>query len=132
MSSPLEPKGNIQKRSCEYVKEDAKETWGAQRKIGPEIPCHIDCTGSGQAYTYSVGYEISNGWNIDSEVRVELFEIVLISLGGDYEHVKTEQGSFETTQHLAVEDGTVMFPLFTPEIVCKLYTLSAPTILYFF
>lgn len=116
-SSPLTPKGNLQKRSCEYVREGATETWEAQKKIGPEILCTIDCTGSGQDYTYSVGYEISDGWSINAEVGVDLFEIVSFSLGGGYEHVDTNTGSFQTTQHLAVEDGTVMYPSLTPKIV---------------
>lgn len=67
-----------------------------------------------------MGHEITNGWNINVEVGIDLFRIVSGSIGGGYERTESTSDTFSVTRRLDVLEGTAGFPTFTPRIVCEL------------
>ncbi|RYP32496.1 hypothetical protein DL767_005185 [Monosporascus sp. MG133] len=95
-----------QDNTCKYVKdEDAYTTYGPQILNVPETECPIDADTCGATIQYSTGTEITNGWNIEVGVSIEIFEVVSLGLSGGYEHSESESQVFSVNLFAPIGDG---------------------------
>ncbi|RYP85302.1 hypothetical protein DL770_005048 [Monosporascus sp. CRB-9-2] len=92
--------------TCRYVKEeDAYTTYGPQIMNVAETECPTGMSTCGAEITYSAGVEITNGWNIQVSVGVELFGIVSFELSGGYEHSESHSQVFSVKHFAPIAEG---------------------------
>ncbi|KAI0532630.1 hypothetical protein GGR58DRAFT_522642 [Xylaria digitata] len=105
--------------SCKFVlDEKSYTTYGKAEQISEEVPCPIDQTTCGKTYTYSKGYEVTNGFNVEVSVSAEFFGVVSTSVSSGYEHSETNSESFSSTTMIAPQNGHSGYIIFIPLYVC--------------
>ncbi|RYP44176.1 hypothetical protein DL768_009324 [Monosporascus sp. mg162] len=105
--------------TCIYVKdEDAYTTYGPQITNAAETECPIGSSSCGATIEYSAGVEITNGWNVQVSVSVEIFEVVSFGLSGGYERSESESQQFSVSHFALIEDGRKGRAYFQPLYVC--------------
>ncbi|KAI1120390.1 hypothetical protein F5Y10DRAFT_289819 [Nemania abortiva] len=105
--------------TCKFVlDEKSYTTYGKAQQISEVVPCPIDQTTCGKTYTYTKGYEVTDGWNVEVSVSAEFFGVVSTSVSSGYEHSETESESFSTTTMIAPQNGHSGYIIFIPLYAC--------------
>lgn len=98
--------------------EDSFTTYGPQTVASAETECLIDSTNCGSVVTHTSGIELTDGWNIQASVGVDIFKIVSVELSGGYEHSETEIHEFSVQHFAPIEDGHRGRAYFQPLNIC--------------